>query len=349
MGGSAASPGTPAGSKSEPSEAGYLAYLHAARAEIGHCVQGTKCWSLAYDGDNTPLDSPEIFSELPDLGDSNTAQISNTIGGSTESTLSSLSDSSEAKDVELEQKSSDGLSGDKSRSSLPIDTESKDGLDTTDTDNTLPSDIPSGPGHSSDCDGSSVIPDIQPPTAVTQNGISPSPGEEEEVNNSELNVFLLSLKRVKTPVELIEDADLDDSFTEIDAIANQLKSQNLYSRHTSTSSLSTLGLSARHRQSSGGDSLPVPPIPGDPAPPLIVSHPATANIVRPKLASTSATAVETSSSGVTEDHKPNESEPVTLSGDLGDRLRAISAPRKLPGSLRHPNIGMQTAFEKIVR
>ncbi len=261
--------------------------------------------------------------------------------------------------MELEQKTSDGLSGDKSRSSLPVDTESKDSLDTADPDNTGPSDIPSGPGHSSDCDGSSAMPDIQPPTAVTQNGISPSPGEEEQeqeqeeevVNNSELNVFFLSLKRVKTPVELIEDADLDDSFTDIDAITNQLKSQNLYSRHTSTSSLSTLGVSDR-AAGGGGDSLPVSPypgsLPGDPAPPVIVSHPATANIVRPKLASTGATAVETPSSGVTEDHKPNESEPVTLSGVLGDRLRAVSAPRKLPGSLRHPNIGMQTVFERIV-
>lgn len=206
------------GTKLEHFETSYMEYLGAAREKIEQCMGSCSTWTAPYDGDNPSPDSLSADtpddSTLPDLDV--TPVVDKTIDSVFVNPVKKAEDHAESeKENTASSKSAAehteaGVDGISSLPNLPETTrgsgqrESYAESVTSEADSALSA-------SSSNTD--------------TVNHENPASRSDSPLNDNfdptDFNAFLLSLKRVKTPVEFCDD--IEDSFHEIDDLVNDLK------------------------------------------------------------------------------------------------------------------------------
>lgn len=251
-----ASPSMPPGSlgtKLEHYETSYLEYLDSARIKVEDCVNACRCWCYPYDGDSpsaeilvqssnssttdsvasTPVVTPAIeIKQLP--GDSTPTAESTTPVAETVQELPAAS--SEQKTAEPEKQDSSNEVKESSSESTENSEPSKS-TETSDGDNVdkLPviRDTTKISHVKQDSCADSVISEADSAlsgssgntetahTEVEQAGSRSDSPLNDDFDAQDFNAFLLSLKRVKTPVEFCDN--MEDSIQEFEELLNSLK------------------------------------------------------------------------------------------------------------------------------
>ena len=221
------------------------------RTEIEQCNEACQCWSLPYDGENPPIDSlvdgslviKQSHQVLP-----NGASVSSVLGK--KSVITSGSN-----DMGNMVNRSESSPGGIIHSHIHCDNKQPNN-----TDHTEPSNDLKQPGERSSYTDS-VTSDVDSAFSTSgcpntdQDDQTASTQQEDVVGNTEqsptcrdsplsdnfdnvdFGAFLLTLKRVKTPVEL--SGSIEESFSEIESIANKLKYVNVESKRLSVKSISS--------------------------------------------------------------------------------------------------------------
>ena len=210
-----------------------MEYLASAREKIQQCTKACNSWSAPYDGDNPSpdsliIDSPGDDSTLPDLDmtpvtEKNLDSVFPDTPNSGPQADKNIDDSVKISDV-----TSDPVKLEDDISNLP---NLNDGSRTVISQKDNYAESVTSEADSALSGSSSHTDTVSHPENLASGSDSPL---NDNFDPSDFNAFLLSLKRVKTPVEFCDD--IEDSFHEIDELVNDLKRSNVSQCSGSTSS-----------------------------------------------------------------------------------------------------------------